>query len=174
MAKRKLFEDGRSNKLSGSFYQFSSAADKRESGRVKEMRRVLDPAARMRRQKKAVDGLEHDNFHDDPHANLVMHKKAPKFEETFEAKRKRRSKGEPFKARFKRNFNALLEEHQTSNPEPPNYSHANVPPSKLPPRHFCAVCGFQSNYTCVSCGSRYCSVKCLGVHRDTRCLKWTA
>ncbi|KAH7956764.1 hypothetical protein HPB52_012549 [Rhipicephalus sanguineus] len=69
MAKRKLFaaEEGRSHKLSG--YQFS-AADKRESGRVKEMRRVLDPAARVRRQKKAVDGLEHDNFHDDPHANL--------------------------------------------------------------------------------------------------------
>ncbi|KAH6929382.1 hypothetical protein HPB50_026864 [Hyalomma asiaticum] len=92
MAKRKVFgsEEART-KMSGSFYQVSSG-DKRESGRVKEMRRVLDPAARIRRQKKAVDGLEHDNFHDDPHANLVMHKKAPKFEETFEAKRKRRSK----------------------------------------------------------------------------------
>lgn len=174
--KRKLFgsEEPRT-KMSGSFHQISSG-DKRESGRVKDanLRRVLDSAARMRRQKKAVDGLEHDNFHDDPHANLVMHKKAPKFEETLEAKRKRRSKGEPLKARFKRSFNALLEEHQASNPEAPSYSHANVPPSKLPPRLFCAVCGFQSNYTCVSCGSRYCSIKCLGVHRDTRCLKWTA
>ncbi|XP_077548956.1 zinc finger HIT domain-containing protein 1 [Haemaphysalis longicornis] len=177
MAKRKTFgtEELRGT-MSGPFYQGSGVSDRRESGRVKDasLRRVLDPAARVRRQKKAVDGLEEDNFHDDPHANLVMHKKAPKFEETFEAKRKRRSKGEPLKTRFKKNFNALLEEHQLANPDPPNYSHANVPPSKLPPRHFCSVCGFPSNYTCVPCGSRYCSIKCLGVHRDTRCMKWTA
>ncbi|KAH9383649.1 hypothetical protein HPB48_025354 [Haemaphysalis longicornis] len=109
MAKRKTFgtEELRGT-MSGPFYQGSGVSDRRESGRVKDasLRRVLDPAARVRRQKKAVDGLEEDNFHDDPHANLVMHKKAPKFEETFEAKRKRRSKGEPLKTRFKKNFNA--------------------------------------------------------------------
>ena len=27
---------------------------------------------------------------------------------------------------------------------------------------------FPSNYTCVSCGARYCCVKCLGTHQDTR------
>ena len=27
---------------------------------------------------------------------------------------------------------------------------------------------FPSNYTCVTCGARYCCVKCLGTHRDTR------
>ncbi|CAN7999302.1 zinc finger HIT domain-containing protein 1 [Ixodes scapularis] len=176
MAKRKSLPEEPRAKMSGPFFQVSGTSEKRESGRVKDanLRRVLDSAARMRRQKKSVEGLEHDNFHDDPHANLVMHKKAPKFEETLEAKRKRRSKGEPTKVRFKKGFNALVEEHQAANPEPPNYTHANVPPSKFPARHFCAVCGFPSNYTCVSCGSRYCSVKCLGIHRDTRCLKWTA
>ena len=61
-------------------------ADKRESGRLKDgqAQRVLDDAARRRRQKKALDALEEDNFQDDPHADLKMNKKAPKFEETHE------------------------------------------------------------------------------------------
>lgn len=32
--------------------------------------RVLDAAARYRRQKKALEALEQDNFHDEPHADL--------------------------------------------------------------------------------------------------------
>lgn len=46
-------------------------------------RRVLDEAARRRRARKQLEALEKDNFQDDPHANLSMHKKAPKFEENF-------------------------------------------------------------------------------------------
>jgi len=44
----------------------------RESGRQKDAnsRRVLDDAARRRRARKALEALEQDNFHDDPHANL--------------------------------------------------------------------------------------------------------
>lgn len=44
----------------------------RESGRIKDsyQKRVLDDAARKRRQRKALDALELDNFHDDPHADL--------------------------------------------------------------------------------------------------------
>jgi len=45
--------------------------------------RVLDQHARDRRRKQQLAQLERDNFHDDPHANLVMHKKAPKFEDTI-------------------------------------------------------------------------------------------
>ena len=44
-------------------------------------RRVLDAAARRRRQRKALEALEADNFQDDPHADLKMSKRAPKFEE---------------------------------------------------------------------------------------------
>ena len=40
----------------------------------KEPRRVLDDATRMRRKRKAIESLEFDNFHDDPHANLVKAK----------------------------------------------------------------------------------------------------
>lgn len=44
----------------------------RESGRIKDayQKRVLDEASRKRRQKKALEALELDNFHDDPHADL--------------------------------------------------------------------------------------------------------
>lgn len=44
----------------------------RESGRIKDayQKRMLDEAARKRRQRKALEALEQDNFHDDPHADL--------------------------------------------------------------------------------------------------------
>ncbi|XP_067669617.1 zinc finger HIT domain-containing protein 1-like [Haliotis asinina] len=155
------------------------AGEKRESGRIKDVqqRRVLDEAARRRRQRKALEALEQDNFSEDPHADLKMSKKAPKFDEAMDAnatKRKRKSKGGDFKQRYRKNFAGLLEEEQMLNKEEASYFSAGVPPSKMPPRHFCAVCGFPSNYTCVQCGARYCSVRCLGTHQDTRCLKWTA
>lgn len=76
--------------------------------------------------------------------------------------------------RYRKSFAQLLEEEQNNRPEPPNYVSAQIPPSKFPERRFCAVCGFSCSYTCLSCGARYCSVKCLGTHQDTRCLKWTA
>lgn len=152
-------------------------ADKRESSRVKEanQRKVLDEASRKRRLKKSLEALEKDNFHDDPHANLVMHKNAPKFEDTIENKRKKKLKTEPFKQRFRKNFAALLEEEeQHFTKDKRNYVTAQVPPSKYPQRKFCSVCGFKANYTCVQCGSPFCCIRCYGIHQDTRCLKWTA
>ncbi|GIX76892.1 zinc finger HIT domain-containing protein 1 [Caerostris darwini] len=151
-------------------------ADKRESSRIKEttQRKVMDEASRRRRIKKALEVLEQDNFHDDPHANLVMHKNAPKFEETLDNKRRRKLKTEPFKQRLRKNFASLLEdEAQFFTKDKINYLTAQIPPSKYPDRHFCAVCGFNAPYTCVQCGTRFCSVKCQGIHQDTRCMKWT-
>ncbi|XP_062568746.1 zinc finger HIT domain-containing protein 1-like [Saccostrea cucullata] len=155
--------------------------EKKESSRIKDLqqKRVLDDAARRRRQRKALEALEQDNFQDDPHADLKMSKKAPKFEESMESpaptgKKKRKSKADNFKFRYKKSFAALLEEEHMLNKDPPNYNTAGVPPSRFPDRKFCAVCGFPSNYTCVQCGARYCCVRCLGTHQDTRCLKWTA
>lgn len=44
----------------------------RESGRIKDanQKRILDAETRKRRHKKALEALERDNFHDDPHADL--------------------------------------------------------------------------------------------------------
>ncbi|XP_028163712.1 zinc finger HIT domain-containing protein 1 [Ostrinia furnacalis] len=150
----------------------------RESGRVKEAekRRVLDDAARKRRARKAIEALEQDNFHEDPHADLVMSKKVPKFADSNEkpTRKKKAKSAEYYKMRFRKTFAQLVEEDASFRPDPPNYLSAQASPSKFPDRHFCAVCGFLSNYTCIPCGARYCSVRCLGTHLDTRCLKWTA
>lgn len=155
----------------------------RESNRVREAdkKRVLDDASRQRRLRKALMALEQDNFHDDPHADLVMSKKVPKFEDTLvdpsrSRKAKRKTGDSVVKAKYRKNFSQLLEDdrHLSEMANAPCYANAQAPPSKLPERHFCAVCGFPSNYTCTSCGTRYCSIRCLGVHQDTRCLKWTA
>lgn len=57
---------------------------------------------------------------------------------------------------------------QLNNREPPNYFTCVAPPSQFSARHFCAVCGFTSTYTCVQCGARYCSVRCQDMHKETR------
>ncbi|XP_014785571.1 zinc finger HIT domain-containing protein 1 [Octopus bimaculoides] len=158
-----------------------SSGEKKESGRIREAdkKRILDDAARKRRARKALEALESDNFQADPHADLKMSKKAPKFEEYMDimnsgiGRKKKKNKVEQLK-RCKKSFNALLEEEQLAIKKTPNYFSAVVPPSKFPEKHFCAICGFPSNYKCVSCGARYCCTKCLGTHQDTRCLKYTA
>ena len=54
------------------------------SERIKDLpRRKLDDAARKRRLRRALDALEADNFQEDPHADLKMNKKAPKFDENL-------------------------------------------------------------------------------------------
>lgn len=64
----------------------------RESGRIKDAdkKRVLDDVTRKRRAKKALEALEQDNYHDDPHADLVMSKKIPKFNNSLESSRSTR------------------------------------------------------------------------------------
>ena len=69
----------------------SGARPQREAAR-----RVLDEATRQRRARKALESLEQDNFHDDPHAGLVMSKKAlslfqDESEEEKKVKRKTRT-----------------------------------------------------------------------------------
>ena len=53
--------------------------------RIKDQpRRILDEASRRRRQRKALEALEADNFQDDPHADLKLNRKAPKFDLDFD------------------------------------------------------------------------------------------
>ncbi|CAN0176427.1 unnamed protein product [Lampetra planeri] len=152
---------------------------RRESGRQQEanQRRVLDQATRQRRINRQLEALEKDNFQEDPQASLpaVSTKRLPQFSDDTPTtnKKKKKTRGEHFKQRFRKTFQTLLEEENLSVSTEPNYLTSCVPASKLPQRHFCVVCGFPSPYTCVTCGARYCCIKCLGTHRDTRCLKWT-
>ncbi|KAJ3022496.1 hypothetical protein HKX48_006038 [Thoreauomyces humboldtii] len=56
----------------------------------------------------------------------------------------------------------------------PSHLNTAAAPSTKPPRKFCSVCGYFSNYNCVRCGMLYCSIKCRDTHTETRCLKYTA
>lgn len=152
----------------------------RGSNRIKEgeKRKIVDESSRRRRHRKAMESLETDNYHDDPHADLVMSKKIPKFEESLESrtrgKRKERNP-EYYQAKYRKSFLQLVEEDRVIAEENEWVSYSDVAAGKsdYPPLNFCAVCGFFGNYICVSCGARTCSQKCLGTHYETRCLKWT-
>lgn len=137
--------------------------------------RVMDDLARKRRLKAELDLLERDNFHDDPHANLTLSKKVPKFDGGLKAEdrstEKRRSN-----VRLKLINLAQLIDEDSKRP-PPNYTTALVPPPEhynITRRHFCAVCGFTGRYTCITCGARFCNTNCQTTHKETRCMKWIA
>ncbi|CAK5111779.1 unnamed protein product [Meloidogyne enterolobii] len=187
----------------------------------------IDEAARRRRIQRHLETLEKDNFQDDPHANIVWNKSAPKFDDELifsrsdETKKRKKKSNDPpskisapehatkkgkklvaslTKTRFRKTFTQLFIESEkkweedkasTSSTTPSTsqisgstsiassvppfltYTQITAPPSLLPPRKFCAVCGLKSCYTCVKCGAHFCSIPCRDTHVDTRCLKWT-
>lgn len=96
---------------------------------------------------------------------------------TSNKRRKVQLKFDVFKTRFRKNLQTLLDEELGPNGEKSeekiNYFTIAAKPSKYPAMKICAVCGFTSQYTCHTCGSLYCSLKCLDIHKDTRCLKYT-
>ncbi|KAF3813982.1 hypothetical protein GH733_018014 [Mirounga leonina] len=149
-------------------------------------RRVLDRAARQRRINRQLEALENDNFQDDPHAGLPqLGKRLPQFDDDADTASGRAPQGrnEPIEVLvlggclvygWARSCGPFpLSRQNLSMAEGPNYLTACAGPPSRPQRPFCAVCGFPSPYTCVSCGARYCTVRCLGTHQETRCLKWT-
>ncbi|KAL1495032.1 hypothetical protein ABEB36_010518 [Hypothenemus hampei] len=154
----------------------------RGSTRLKENEklRVIDDVQRKRRQRKVMEMLESDNYHDDPHADLVMSKKVPKFEDNLEQRTNRNKKRERtvdyYQFKYRKNFQQLVDEDRLESEmkQRPSYMDIQCEESQLPARHFCAVCGFLGQYNCLSCGTRYCSIRCMETHVDTRCLKWAA
>lgn len=78
---------------------------------------VLNEHARDRRRKQQLAQLERDNFHDDPHANLTMHKKAPKFEDTINSATPNRKSTSSVTNKIKSlTFPVLIEDDLKSNP----------------------------------------------------------
>ncbi|CAL8079495.1 unnamed protein product [Calicophoron daubneyi] len=143
-------------------------------------RRVLDAAAKERRQRKALEILEQDNHIDEPQSDVKSTKK-PRFGDEDDAlgsiRRKKRRRLTNARSRARKTLEILLdEEYQATKggTTGPCYFTAGVPDSRLPCRKFCSVCGFKGLYNCVICGIPYCSRKCLEIHNDTRCMKWVA
>ncbi|TKY47209.1 SWR1 complex subunit 6 [Spatholobus suberectus] len=114
-----------------------------------------------------LDALENDNAgfeiadanNDDDDASLddedqvYIQKKQSKG-----TKRKTRQAKALEARRAPRTFLELLHEANLESlpPHVPSYWKAAVgPPSSTSRRHFCTVCGFSANYTCVRCGMRF-------------------
>lgn len=49
------------------------------------------------------------------------------------------------------------------------YLAARSAPPPRPPRPYCSVCGVRGSYSCLRCGTRYCSAKCGTMHAETKC-----
>ncbi|THD24149.1 Zinc finger HIT domain-containing protein 1 [Fasciola hepatica] len=153
--------------------------DKRE-GLREAPRRVLDAAAKERRQRKALELLEQDNHIEEPHSDIKSTKK-PRFDDDEDPsnilKRKKKRRLTSTRSKTRKTLEILLdEEYQLTKggTTGPCYFTAAAPPSRLPVRKFCNVCGFKGLYSCVVCSIPYCSRKCYEIHSDTRCMKWVA
>lgn len=152
----------------------------RGSTRLKEGERlhIIDESTRRRRLRKFMENLEADNHHEEPHADLIMSKKVPKFDDNLESRTrsKKKDRGNEYYAnKYRKTFQQLVEEGRKQAEEngEPSYLDLAPPKSDRPPLHLCSVCGFFSKYVCISCGARVCQIKCFQAHFETRCLKWT-
>lgn len=132
-----------------------------------------------------LDALESDNaqaemvqpIDDDDEASLDDDDQAYQKRQSKSTKRKTRQAKALENKRAPRTFLELLHEANLESlpPDVPSYLRAAVgPPSSTSKRHFCTVCGFTANYTCVQCGMRFCCIRCQTIHNDTRCLKFVA
>lgn len=81
MSSKSFSFNGKSKFPSLSAVRPTSNRNNARSTLQRQQYRVLDASSRARRNRQALEQLERDNFHEDPHANLVMHKKAPKFQD---------------------------------------------------------------------------------------------
>lgn len=63
-----------------------------------------------------------------------------------------------------------LTNHLDDNPAAyQKYLSAAAAPSPYPSRKRCAICGYNSQGSCIRCGTEYCSLQCDRVHLETRC-----
>lgn len=53
-----------------------------------------------------------------------------------------------------------------------NAARTAPPPSGMPQRQFCEICGYWGTIKCVKCGARVCGLECKIGHDDSRCLKF--
>ncbi|EEF46028.1 SWR1 complex subunit 6 [Ricinus communis] len=170
--------------LSNSIRRMSSrtrkVAPKMAAALASSDNRTQAALARLEALENDFVGMETVETNDDDEASLdddddegYLQKKQPKSTK----RRTRQAKALENARKAPRNFLELLHEANLDSlpPHVPSYLKAAVgPPSSTCRRHFCAVCGFASSYTCVRCGTRFCSTRCQNIHDDTRCLKFVA
>ncbi|KAI8366862.1 zinc finger HIT domain-containing protein 1-like protein [Blakeslea trispora] len=142
----------------------------------KRVKYTHDPEIHSKHLKRQLDSLEKDNHQPlSDVEGLISIALAAQEEDiattTTTAGASRKSRSRSINAHStKANLTMLLEEAPVTTY---CYQTCAVKPSIYPPRKFCSVCGYQSDYICLRCGMKYCSTVCLSTHRETRCLKWT-
>ncbi|XAR60785.1 hypothetical protein NMG60_11034288 [Bertholletia excelsa] len=171
-------EDDVSNSLRRMSSRTRKVAPKMAAALASADNRTQAALARLEALESDNTGIETVEMNDDDEASLddddqVFIKKQSKStkRKTRQAKALENAKKAP------RTFLELLQEANLESlpPHVPSYLKAAVgPPSSTSRRHFCTVCGFTANYTCVRCGMQFCGIRCQNIHNDTRCLKFVA
>ncbi|KAJ7959892.1 SWR1 complex subunit 6-like [Quillaja saponaria] len=172
-------EDDSSNPMRRMSSRTRKVAPRMAAALASSDNRTQAALARLEALENDYAGLEVVDINDDDDASLdeddQVHTQRKQSKGT---KRKtRQAKALENARKAPRTFLELLHEANLEflPPHVPSYLKAAVgPPSSTSRRHFCTVCGFASNYTCVRCGMRFCSSRCQNVHNDTRCLKFVA
>ncbi|XP_058071984.1 SWR1 complex subunit 6 [Magnolia sinica] len=170
------------DEITGSFRRTSSrnrkVASKMVAALASSDNRSQAAIARLEALENDNAGAEMVEINDDSDASLDDDEGYMQKKQSKNTKRKtRQAKALENARKAPRTFMELLQEAnlEALPPHVPSYLRAAVgPPSSTSRRHFCTVCGFTANYTCVRCGMRFCSCRCQVIHTDTRCLKFVA
>ncbi|OWA54425.1 hypothetical protein BV898_18829 [Hypsibius exemplaris] len=143
--------------------------------------RVNAEAHRAHLRRQRLETLQQDNHFEDPHKNLVMAKNIPTFCDESERKQAKKPRKGKLAERWRKTYaQAFVEEDrywQSINQSALdaaavcNYITAEAGKSRLPAMHFCSVCSCPCCMKCVTCEDRFCSKRCLEIHKDTRCMK---
>ncbi|KAJ3585418.1 hypothetical protein NHX12_014137 [Muraenolepis orangiensis] len=116
------------------YIMVSFKRNNKQNARVESQRRVLDEATRQRRLGRQLEALEKDNFQDDPLSSLPPQgptARLPAFSDTEDTgKKRRKTRGDHFKQRFRKNFTALLEEESRASVRTQRVS--DTPPEARP------------------------------------------
>ncbi|TPX64916.1 hypothetical protein SpCBS45565_g05551 [Spizellomyces sp. 'palustris'] len=161
-----------------------SSTPDRQTSRIPRI--VFDEAARRKAQERHLEELQQDNYAADiPDAaeqevlssarkKRILEDEDPAARTSMNKRQKRASVKRILLQ--KKNLATLIQESNIESmpPEVPTYLTAAAAPSRFPPRKLCSVCGYFSQYNCMRCGMRYCSITCRDTHNETRCLKYTA
>mmetsp|Transcript_23392 Transcript_23392/g.24038 ORF Transcript_23392/g.24038 Transcript_23392/m.24038 type:complete len:155 (+) Transcript_23392:40-504(+) len=142
---------------------------------VSKALRKVDQETRKEVKDKRLQMLEADNYNIESTTNEVDEADFSEEEDTSTRKKKSRTKlnGTNRPQRKIRDLDRIIDSQLISPYSESNFVGILAQPSLYPPRHFCSVCGNCSNYSCVRCGSRFCSIKCNNHHKETRCLKFS-
>ncbi|XP_055334440.1 zinc finger HIT domain-containing protein 1-like [Paramacrobiotus metropolitanus] len=150
-----------------------------EQKRARE--RATAEKLRTEAKRQRLELLQQDNHFEDPHKNLIMAKNIPTFTEDAERKQIRKSRKGKLSEKWKKTFAQVLQDeerfwinHGQTCLDPStvcNYFTAEAPRSRYPGPLLCSVCSFPCNMKCITCEERFCSKKCLEIHKDTRCMK---